>query len=156
MRMRTAVRGIEAASPQSRSRRTALGIALVAILCTLAPGCRAIIGSFPSNVRAAGVADRFAQALWQRGDEQTLDRLTSFRLKTMMRTNQLTALRDGHVRDYGEVRRLGPAWYEDSVISYRRFRVPIEFERTTIDMRIVIDEGQQVSQIFMVDHIPAP
>jgi hypothetical protein len=152
--------GAAGAAMQSRhSRRTegtrAISIVMVLTLALCAASCRALSAQLPSRVRGAALADRFAAEFWSSNDDDALDRLLSYRLRTIMRTNQLRAVRDGLTRDQGPVRSIGPAWYEDRFIDYLRFRVPIEFSRTTVDMRVVVD-GEQISQFFIVDHIPPP
>jgi hypothetical protein len=132
-----------------------ISIVTVLTLALCLASCRAISAQLPSRVRGAAIADRFAAEFWAGKDDAALDQMLSYRLRTMMRTPQLRALRDGLTRDQGEVRSIGRAWFEDRIIDYLRFRVPIEFSRTTVDMRVVID-GEQVSQFFMVDHIPPP
>jgi hypothetical protein len=121
-----------------------------------AAACRTLTASLPATQRAASVADRFAQAFWSSDDDAQNDRLMSSRLKLMMRTSQLRGLRKGLIDDQGRVKTIGSAWYEDSIRDLRRFRVPIEFMRTMVDMRIVVDEGDQVSQFFIVDHVTPP
>jgi hypothetical protein len=139
----------------SRPGRLRLALALLAVLAS-ASECRVAMSSLPATRRAERVADRFAQLFWNSDDDAALDRILSSRLKLMMRTNQLRAMRDGLIKDQGRVRSLKPPWYEDSIRDYRRFRVPVEFERTMIDMRIVIDENDLVSQFFFVDHVRPP
>jgi hypothetical protein len=135
--------------------RSAWIACLVAL--TLGSGCfRAVMASLPANRRAAESVDRFAKAFWGDVDDRALDALMADRLKLLMRPAQLRGIKNGLIKDQGEVRNVGAAWYEDSVVSYRRFRVPVEFERTTVDMRIVVDESDRVSQLFIVDHIPPP
>jgi len=135
-------------------RRIALTLSLALALGAL--GCRSFVATLPANVRGAQLAEQFAEAFWSSDDDALLERMTSFRLKTIMRTGQMRALRAGLVRDYGPVQRLGQVWYEDSVVDIRRFRVPVEFARTTVDMRIQVDESRRISGFFMVDHIAPP
>jgi hypothetical protein len=127
------------------------------VVLAMGSGCfRAVVASLPANRRAAEAVDRFAKAFWSDVDDRTLDALMADRLKLLMRPAQLRGIKNGLIKDQGDVRNVGAAWYEDSVVSYRRFRVPVEFERTTVDMRIVVDERDRVSQLFIVDHIPPP
>lgn len=56
----------------------------------------------------------------------------------------------------GEVKSIGEAWMEDVVEDYRRFRVPTEFERDTIDFRVVYDAGGKVAGFFHLPHVPSP
>ena len=131
------------------------GLALVALLL-VASECRIVAATLPANRRGAQIADRFAQLFWNSEDDAALDRILSYRLKLMMQSKQLRAMREGLVKDQGRVRALQPVWYEDSIRDYRRFRVPVEFDRTIVDMRIVIDENDLVSQFFFVDHVRPP
>ena len=56
----------------------------------------------------------------------------------------------------GGVRNIGEAWMEDVVEDYKRFRVPTEFEKDTIDFRVVFDTEAKVAGFFHVPHVPAP
>jgi hypothetical protein len=136
--------------------RSLVGWIAVGFAAITASGCRTITASLPATQRAAAVADRFAQAFWNSNDDAQLDRLMSSRLKLMMRTTQLRGMRKGLIDDQGRVQTLGSVWYEDSILDLRRFRVPVEFTRTMVDMRIVVDESDKVSQFFIVDHVPPP
>ncbi|MFH1311993.1 MAG: alpha/beta fold hydrolase [Candidatus Eisenbacteria bacterium] len=56
----------------------------------------------------------------------------------------------------GSVTSIGEAWMEDVVENYTRFRVPTEFDKDTIDFRVVFDAEGKVAGFFHVPHVPAP
>ncbi len=56
----------------------------------------------------------------------------------------------------GPVREIGEAWFEDTVQFYRRYRVPVTFERGRLDLRVVIGRTGEVAGLFVVEPIEPP
>ena len=53
----------------------------------------------------------------------------------------------------GAVDRVGEAWLEAVDEKYRRYRVPVYFESTTLDLRVVYDHDDRVTGLFYVPHV---
>ena len=80
----------------------------------------------------------------------------SSRMREGLDPGTATKIRDDLLGRHGALKRIGTAWKEDVIAGYRRFRVPVEFEKATIDFRIVFDDEKQVSGFFIVEHVEPP
>ncbi len=57
---------------------------------------------------------------------------------------------------HGALQEIGAPWREDLLQGYTRYRVPVRFERRTVDMRVVFDAEGRVAGFFQVPHLPPP
>jgi dienelactone hydrolase len=65
-------------------------------------------------------------------------------------------IRVGLTAKFGETLGIDTAWLEDRVGVYRRFRVPVRFEKETLDLRVVLDASDKVAGLFIVPHVEPP
>jgi dienelactone hydrolase len=65
-------------------------------------------------------------------------------------------IRSGLTTSYGAVSEFGSTWLEDRVGAHRRFRVPVRFEKQTLDLRVVLDSDDKVAGLFIVPHLDPP
>ncbi len=77
-------------------------------------------------------------------------------MKAQMTVPQMEQIRAGLTAQLGGVATLGEPWVEDSGLGYHRLRVPVEFEKDTIDVRVVIDGDMKVAGLFFVPRVERP
>lgn len=101
---------------------------------------------------AEAVATRFAR-LFVEGRIGEAEGMIALQLAEVMPPGSEKEIVANLVREYGAYRSTGAAWREDSVGDFDRFRVPVVFERETIDLRVVIDSAGLVSGVFLAAHL---
>jgi pimeloyl-ACP methyl ester carboxylesterase len=77
-------------------------------------------------------------------------------MKAAMSAESAERILAGLTNVKGVVKRFGEPWKEDVVQGYTRIRVPVEFERDHLDMRIVFDGEALVAGFFHVAHAEPP
>jgi len=77
-------------------------------------------------------------------------------MKAAMTPTSAEQIRAGLTNLKGAIKRFGDPWKEDVLQEYTRFRVPIEFERGMLDLRIVFDGEGRVAGFFQVAHVEPP
>lgn len=65
-------------------------------------------------------------------------------------------IRDGLLGQYGAIEEIEQPWAESQAGSYLRFRVPVRFEKTTLDARVVIDANGKVAGFNLLPHVDRP
>jgi dienelactone hydrolase len=104
---------------------------------------------------AAELATAFGRGFLEgRHEENT--KVMSPEMQAAFAPAQAAALLDRLTGDYGAVTRIGEAWLQDTVQHYRRFRLPVDFERQALDLRIVVDDSDRVAGLFLVPRIEPP
>lgn len=94
---------------------------------------------------------RFASRFMNRAFDDVVELYTDQMKAALPRERSLDVV-DQLVAQNGAVERIGDPWFEDQVQQYFRYRVPIVFEKATLDMRVVYDSGQKVAGLFFVPH----
>ena len=69
---------------------------------------------------------------------------------------QAEPLRTGLIASQGAVKAVGRAWQADVLQGYRRFRVPVEFEKGVQDLLVVLDSADRVAGLFFMPHVERP
>jgi pimeloyl-ACP methyl ester carboxylesterase len=77
-------------------------------------------------------------------------------MKAAMTRSQSEQLRDALISQNGPLQRIGEVWFEDKVQVYYRYRIPLHFEKATLDMRLVFDESDRIAGMFFVPHSEPP
>jgi len=102
-----------------------------------------------------GPASRFARTFWADDTTIAVETMTPA-VGSALSAEQVSNLRTQLTAAHGELVRIDPAWHEDSVGGFERFRVPLVFERGELDMRVVLDSQNLVAGIFFVEHLDPP
>lgn len=100
-------------------------------------------------------AKTFVELFLEGSSGQLHGRMTA-RMQSGFPPDMAEQIRQDLIDRMGGVESIGEAWMEDVVEDYRRFRVPTEFEKDTIDFRVVFDAEGKVAGFFHVPHVPAP
>jgi pimeloyl-ACP methyl ester carboxylesterase len=100
-------------------------------------------------------AKAFVELFLEGSTGQLHGRMTA-RMQSGFPPDMAEKIRQDLIDRMGGVDSIGEAWMEDIVEDYRRFRVPTEFEKGTIDFRVVFDAEGKVAGFFHVPHVPAP
>jgi len=90
------------------------------------------------------------------GDDSACRAMLSIDMLSALPVAAAGRVRQGLQAGNGSVREVRDAWPEDVVETYRRFRVPVVFERGTVDMRVVFDGEGKVAGFFHLPHVPSP
>ena len=91
--------------------------------------------------------------LFLAGDDEAIDAMMTFQMKSAFSGAQRTQIRSGLAQQYGAPSRFGQAWKEDRVQGFDRFRVPVFFEDDVLDLRIVVDGKGRIAGFFIVPHV---
>ena len=116
--------------------------------CTVAPATT-------EDPESTAVAVRFATLFLEGQDEQIQGMMTP-EMKSGLGGGQAEQIRAVWTAQFGAVGSVGAAWNEDLVQGFRRYRVPVEFEKATRDLRVVLDGQGRVAGLFIVPHVPPP
>jgi dienelactone hydrolase len=77
-------------------------------------------------------------------------------MKTAFTAAQAGSIRTSLLSEHGALVGIGDAWHEDDIQGYRRYRVPVTFEKVTLDFRVVLDGAGRVAGFFLVPHAEPP
>jgi dienelactone hydrolase len=133
--------------------RQALSGWLLAVLLGLGGG--AIAGNPPSPDALAAVAETFSNRFLDGKHEENLGLMTE-EMAAASGPEPSERLRTALLARHGAVTEVGEAWLEDEIQGYLRFRVPVHFERSTFDFRVVFDGGGRLAGFFIVPHASPP
>jgi dienelactone hydrolase len=99
---------------------------------------------------------QFATDFMARSFDKVMDRYTA-QVKAGLPEETANGIVGQLTTANGPVVQIGEPWFEDKVGIHRRYRVPIVFEKATLDMRIVYDAEDRVAGLFFVPHTePTP
>jgi dienelactone hydrolase len=98
------------------------------------------------------VATRFAR-LFIEGRIGEAEGMIALQLAKVMPPGSEKEIVADLVGEYGALQSFGTAWHEDTVGAFDRYRVPVVFERETVDLRVVIDGDGLVSGVFLRAHL---
>jgi hypothetical protein len=90
------------------------------------------------------------------GEDERAQALMAEKMRSAFTPELAAQIRASLTGPHGAVQRLGEAWMEDEPQGYRRYRVPAEFERHTLDLRVVFDAAGKVAGFFQVPHVERP
>jgi len=82
------------------------------------------------------------------------DRMTSGMQDAL--TPQTAAQIREQLLESGAVVSIEEAWLETATSAYRRYRVPVQFENATVDLRVVFDQYGKVAGFFQAPHVEPP
>lgn len=133
----------------NRLRWLLAGIILALLFPTL--GRAADAGVDPGAQRATD----FTAAIVA-GQDDAARQFCDATLKGALSSEALVQMRAGLVAQQGAIKGSGTAWQEDVVQSYRRYRVPVTFEKGVLDFRVVLDKDNVAVGIFVVEHVDRP
>lgn len=100
-------------------------------------------------------ARSFALGLFEGRDEEIGKSMTP-EVKAAMTPAQSEQLRASLAAEHGAFQGAGEAWLEDRLQGFQRYRVPLRFEKATLDMRVVMDGAGLVAGLFFVPHVERP
>lgn len=109
----------------------------------------------PGDDPSLETVTRYARALMAQ-DGETLASLEDETMQRVFTAAQVEQIATGLVAQNGPLTELGQAWHEDDLQGYHRYRVPAEFERATLDLRVVLDGAGKVSGLFILAHLEPP
>jgi dienelactone hydrolase len=90
------------------------------------------------------------------GEHEQLQLMLSAEMRAALGPARAEELRAELVSRQGEVQEIGKAWKEDILQRFHRYRVPIRFEKGTVDFRIVLDGESRIAGLWLVPHIEPP
>jgi pimeloyl-ACP methyl ester carboxylesterase len=133
-----------------------IALLAVSLLLGVAIPCRGS-ESVPEGTNEALTreAKAFVELFLEGSTGQLQGRMTA-RMQSGFPPDMAEQIRQDLIARMGGVDSIGEAWMEDVVEDYRRFRVPTEFEKDTIDFRVVFDAEGKVAGFFHVPHMPTP
>ena len=114
--------------------------------------CAGVAFGSDDPASALDTVARYARAFWDDKHEVTASLSTTV-MRAAVTPEKAAALKGRLVGTNGELTGIGTPWAEDRVGEYRRFRVPLLFERETVDLRIVLDTEGLVAGMFLVPHV---
>lgn len=121
-----------------------LGLATPAAAAEQPPGCE-----------MKELADRFVAQFLEGKHDPNLE-LMNETMRAAAGPPAWEQLRAGLTAQNGPLREPGKAWVEDTVQGNLRLRVPVHYERATIDFRVVVDEAGKVTGFFLEPHVEPP
>jgi pimeloyl-ACP methyl ester carboxylesterase len=107
------------------------------------------------EVALAAAARTFVELSFAGDYDQYRDLLSADMLSAYSAT-LAEQVRESILAQRGPLKQIGDAWLEDVVGEHRRFRVPTEFERDTVDLLVVFDGEGKVAGYFQLPHVPSP
>ncbi|MDH3216853.1 MAG: alpha/beta fold hydrolase [Candidatus Krumholzibacteria bacterium] len=114
-----------------------------------------ITGVCVAEVQLATRARLFAEDFMS-GAFQNLEGQYTADMKAAMTRPKSKQLREALLSQHGPLQRIGDVWFEDKVQGYFRYRVPLHFQKTTLDIRLVFDGSDRVAGMFFVEHSEPP
>lgn len=99
--------------------------------------------------------DRFARLLVEKQLDEAGPLMTET-LRSRLGADAAASILAGLEQQSGPLQQLEPAWHEDTVQGYERYRVPAVFENQTVDFQIAVDAGGLVGGLFVVPHLTRP
>lgn len=109
----------------------------------------------PAPDDLASVAESFARGFVDGRHADNLELMTA-EMRAASGPEASEPLRQGLAAQHGEVRGIGTAWLEDRVQGYLRYRVPVSFEKSVLDFRVVFDGDGHLAGFFIVPHAEPP
>lgn len=94
--------------------------------------------------------------LFLEGEDEASQELMDATMKLSFPKEKAEITRSMLRAQQGEVRSIGEGWHEDDMRGYRRYRVPVRFEKATVDFRVVLDDEVRVAGFFVVPHAERP
>jgi dienelactone hydrolase len=131
-------------------RRPSLALPFAALL--LAAACT---GEPAPPVRAEGsepVAAGFVERLLDGRHDEMVEMMTPPMVASLP-AEVAQEMRAELSTELGALVRTHPAWYENRMGELRRFRVPVEYERRTVDLRVVLDGEDKVTGLFVLPRL---
>jgi dienelactone hydrolase len=101
------------------------------------------------------IAESFGRLVLEGRFEETRPMLDE-KMLALFTAETAEQIRSGLTTSYGAVSEFGSTWLEDRVGAHRRFRVPVRFEKQTLDLRVVLDSDDKVAGLFIVPHLDPP
>jgi dienelactone hydrolase len=109
----------------------------------------------PKIPKEAKVAGDFSRLFMEDKFEACLP-LMDETMKKAFTPEQAKSIRSSLLAENGPLKKIAAAWHEDDVQGYKRYRVPVVFEKATIDFRVVMDGAGRVAGFFLVPHAEPP
>jgi pimeloyl-ACP methyl ester carboxylesterase len=103
----------------------------------------------------AASAEEFCRLFTGGNDDQARERMAT-KMRETVTPAMADQIRDSLTGPNGALKRLGEAWKEDEIQGYVRYRVPAEFEKAVLDLRVVFDGEGKVAGFFQVPHVDPP
>jgi len=130
---------------------------LLSLWLLAAPGLVWGVAPAPEVARddLVGVAETFARQFFDGKHEANLELMTA-EMKAASGPTPSEKLRSTLLAGQGAVTGIGDGWREDRVQGYERFRVPVRFEQSTLDFRLVFDGAGRLAGFFVVPHAEPP
>lgn len=94
-----------------------------------------------------GFAEKFMA-----GNDEACEAHYDEAMKAAFPRDKAEATRAQLIAQVGAFKSVGEAWHEDDVQGYRRYRVPVVFEKATLDFRLVFDGEDRIGGFFAVPH----
>jgi pimeloyl-ACP methyl ester carboxylesterase len=94
--------------------------------------------------------------LFMDGEDEKAQALMAEKMRSAVTPELAAQIRASLTGLHGAMQQLGEAWLEDQPQGYKRFRVPAEFEKHTLDLRVVFDDAGKVAGFFQVPHVERP
>jgi len=131
----------------------ALAGALAGLLAVAVAGLPAIV--LAGERAPEEIAGSFGRLVLEGRFEETRPMLNEEMLAAFT-ADTAEQIRSGLTATYGAIREIGSTWLEDRAGAYRRFRLPVSFEKKTLDLRVVLDVQDKVAGLFIVPHVDPP
>lgn len=100
-------------------------------------------------------AGRFVRLLFD-GDAEATHDLMSPQMQRAFGADGQKQLREQLTAQSGAVGSIGAAWLQDTVQGYDRYRVPVAFEKATLDLLVVLDGSGLVGGLYVQAHVEPP
>ncbi len=109
----------------------------------------------PTVEEMAASAKRYVEMITS-GDHEAAGALYDATMKQAFPAAKSKQLVDAMAARNGKLVKIGDAWLEDRIGQLRRFRVPAEHEKVTLDYQVVMNRVGQISGLFVQEHIEPP
>jgi pimeloyl-ACP methyl ester carboxylesterase len=141
-----------------RAHATGASLARAAVLLILL-----FATTFPVEIRGEGDApDPLAESaasfctLFMDGEYERVLAMMSAKMQEAVTPAVAEQIRSSLTGENGALKHFGEVWMEDEVQGHRRYRVPAQFDKGTVDLRVVFDGEGKVAGFFYVPHEERP